>query len=117
MDNIWRYCLGDISYQLHDAESVASLPSIELSGRKGNGWEVCSMLELSSSPNNSQTLRYIPNKINTGLILTSEDSGGDTPSRSIFSPKTFLGAESDSILKFKTNLACGIGSNHVNSKD
>ena len=116
LDDNWTYCINNIEYQLQGANEPTILPEIAVE-RPGNGWEVCSLLELASSPTNAQTLRYIKDVIDTGLVLLSADSGGDGSIKTILSPKYYAGTSSSSALTFKTNLPCNIGTNHVNIQD
>lgn len=56
INNTWKTC-ETATYTSAGAESPSKLPVIELSS--GKGWEVCSRLELSTSPNYAQELRAI----------------------------------------------------------
>ena len=99
----WVFC-SDVAYTLaDDTSTVQTLPAINLGAdRLGNGWEVCSMLELAVSPNYAQTLRSTP-KINTGLILTSVAAAGNGTQVMTVKPSEYGNNNS---LSFKTNLAC-----------
>ncbi len=59
ISNNWVKCLSTeekpIAYQLAGEESPTELPKLELAS--GAGWEVCSLLELSTAPGYAQPLR------------------------------------------------------------
>lgn len=80
----WLKCDQDkspVTYTTAGAESSTTLPKMQLGQDSNIGWEVCSLLELSTSPGYAQQLRAtdaITNKINvftksgTGEQLTYE---------------------------------------------
>ena len=55
----WSKCDGSqpITYTPAGAESATTLPKIGLSSSMSKSWEVCSILELSTAPGASQTIR------------------------------------------------------------
>ena len=59
ISNDWVKCEPGqlITYTPSGAENPTELPKIELSSGTSTGWEVCSLLELSTSPGYTQTLR------------------------------------------------------------
>lgn len=64
-----------ITYTPSGAESATTLPKIQLGQGSNIGWEVCSLLELSTSPGHAQQLRAtdaITNKIN---VFTKSGTG------------------------------------------
>lgn len=113
----WTRCRNDdvIEYQVYEAEQSTVLPAIEVTNN--DGWEVSSILELAATPSASQQLRYIPDTISTGLRLFSADSGGDGTNETILAPKNLTDGKEAATLKFKTNVACNVGSTQVNIEE
>jgi hypothetical protein len=93
----WQYC-DAVKYLPAGAESASDLAPISIydDTSKGNGWEVCSILELNVSPNNPQVLRTT-DKIETSIQLHT-DSTQDVLEIKAEKPEYPL--------SFKTNLAC-----------
>jgi len=74
INSTWKKCaeLSDIFYTTSGAETSTELPKIRL---KSGTWEVCSLLELSTSPGYAQQLRAtdkLKNKIN---VYTKSGTG------------------------------------------
>ena len=71
----WTKCLSTtenpITYTLAGEESQKKLPRIELKTGPSTSWEVCSFLELSTSPGYSQQLRMADNKIKDSDTATA----------------------------------------------
>jgi hypothetical protein len=94
---------GPITYTPAGAESATTLPKIQLGQGSNIGWEVCSLLELSTSPNHAQQLRAtsqtqktttatpatpaIVDKIN---VYTQTEVGGEQLAYSITPKETVL---------------------------
>ncbi len=104
----WKPCKGEIAYYAStdkNNETTIKLPAVRTTDPKdglmtsGNGWEVCSMLELNVSPNNVQTLRNTSN-LSTELEYLKTSSGGALPKSETLKP---IGKNP---LSFKTNLVC-----------
>ena len=119
LDENWTVCAESatgIEYLPFGADQTEKLPELEISSRPGCGWEACSMVELKASPTEEQTLRYKQGVINTGLEVISLDSGGDGTYHQKISVKDLAAAE-EANLKFKTNVACNVGSNRAKISD
>ena len=140
LNSTWRSCENSISYYAStDAlrESEIVLPTIKTScpGKdemlKGNGWEVCSLIELNVSPDLSQNLTkrttYISNntkdlptaEINTGLKYSAASVGGFVLDPKLLQPAVTIDEESDAILNtnpiaFKTDTSCLAVGNLIN---
>jgi hypothetical protein len=110
-------CCENVTYTLHGSEEPITLPEIKAAGLKGNGWEACSLLELTASPTNAQTLRYEKGVIETGLFLNSVDEAGDGIRVTQLTPQNYAGESSQASLKFKTNLACNTGRTSISLDD
>lgn len=110
----WQYC-DEVSYKLAGADKAEKLPAIKAftegsTAAKGNGWQVCSILELDVDKNNTQVLRN-DDKIQTSITLVGDVLAGDKPEQTI-SP-----VDPDQPLAFKTNLTCQSGNGKINIKD
>ena len=100
LDENWHYC-NHVYYTTAGSNAREQLPKITLSTDnpsvdKGCGWEACSILELNVSPNTTQILRNIPDKIQTSIQLLKNN---DTI-------KTLTAEDANHPLAFKTNLSC-----------
>lgn len=116
LDDDWVPCSSDTSYLPDGADKSTKLPEIN---DKGNSWEVCSLLKLTASPTETQTLRYKKGVINTGLRFSSNTSGGDGRYITQLSPKDLaeMQNQDSAVLNFKTNLDCNLGNNYLNIDD
>lgn len=125
----WRSC-ASAEYKPSGAEQAVSLPEITLAGVSGNGWEVCSVLELDVSPEKAQTLRNITNQTNqtnqtnpqasknpiikTSLVLSSVYSPtGTGENRNIVIEPPKDGSE----IYFQTNVSCQTSSSQLEFDD
>ena len=109
LDDKWLFC-SDVSYKLAGEENPKPLPKVSIPGRAGDGWEVCSVLDISVSPSDAQILRYVPDVVETGLKLSGNSQGGGDADEVKVSPKNDNQAENS--LAFKSNLACQALSNN-----
>lgn len=102
----WNSC-NSARYLLAD-KSAGELPQISLGEAvSGCGWDVSSIFEFSASPTEAQTLRYVPDKIETALKVHSTDTGGAGGVEKIISPKQKLDtAQVSSEMRVKTNIPC-----------
>lgn len=102
----WNSC-ESACYLLAD-KSSGELPQISLGEAvSGCGWDVSSIFEFSASPSEAQTLRYVPDKIETALKVHSADTGGAGGVEKIISPKQKLDtAQVSSEMQVKTNIPC-----------
>ena len=104
----WQPC-DKVKYTLaSDPDSVEDLHAISIPGREGNGWEVCSLLELDVSPDSEQVLRKTA-QIQTSITLQGASTGGAGGVT-----KTIEPIDEDHPLSFKTNLSCQAGGNKIN---
>lgn len=118
LNDSWQYC-RDVEYTLvsdGNAANPSSLPIVNINLEKnssqdiGDGWQVCSLLELDVSPKSSQVLRNTE-QIQTKLKIIGASSGGSSViSKTIFPT---IGQT----WQFKTNINCQINSNQINIDD
>lgn len=109
----WQYC-NNVEYSLAGSNESIPLPAVntytdrvELS--KGNGWQVCSTLELDVTNNYAQTLRSTDQvRTSIDLISTSPSGGGKSD------PMTIEPEDLMHPLSFKTNLSCQTSSGQLN---
>lgn len=116
----WQYC-DNVTYTLAGLEELKKLPNVytykdNKEINTGNGWQVCSALELVASPNNVQILRK-DDKIETELVISSTSAGGlveETATSTITPQSADYPLSTVYPLSIKTNLVCEIGSNKIN---
>jgi hypothetical protein len=103
----WQYC-DNVKYLPAGAEDPVSLAPISIydDDSAGNGWEVCSILELNVSPNNPQTLRKT-DKVTTSVTLKAANTTEET----VLEPKEGYP------ISFKTNLACQTSGSSIKLSD
>lgn len=114
----WTPCDFGVTYYLStEPTSPVELPPVRLASADnlGCGWDICSVLELESSPSIGQTLRDT-GKIHTGISLSKnmKDVEGDIN----IAPQTPVNAlaikdEKNHSLAFKTNVSCQANSDLV----
>ena len=118
----WQPCDG-VTYKTSGSDTPMSLPKINVadSSSAGNGWEVSSLLELSTSPSKAQALRstgtLADDGTTTGILETSatlyKKSANGISGTSATSPITIAPADTEHPLSFKTNIACQSNGNEV----
>lgn len=74
LDEHWRACTG-VLYTVVGTDTPKELPKVNISGTKSCGWEACSLLELSTSPDKAQTLRKT-DTVETSIALYKPHSSG-----------------------------------------
>lgn len=108
----WQKC-SDAAYEVYGTDEVTPLKPINLAGTSGNGWEVCSILELNVSPSRSQTLRT------TDKVQTSVDIY-KTPASNIGErvlASTIKAKDADHPISFKSNVSCVSSNGKINIGD
>jgi hypothetical protein len=135
-NNKWIKCISTstnpIKYTPAGSETSITLPRIDISNEASNSWEVCSFLELSTSPNYSQQLRMtniipknsgeapiqIKNKLNIyskdGTKSTLEPSTPEEPISIKLS--TLVQSASGNFEKIDTDLEDGIDDSTMQMK-
>lgn len=124
LSDSWRYC-SDVEYVLAaEPDTKITLPAVNIQGeRKGDGWEVCSTLELNVSAGTTQSLRS-SDKVESIVKLYRTSTTGGSDGEDILSeelldelfPRTgHFNTEPE--LCFKTNLACQACGNEINIDD
>ena len=95
LNSSWQRC-DNVEYTPAGGTEIGlSRVNISDSANSGNGWEVCSILDLSVSPNSAQTLRKTE-AVETTIQLVKENT---------LNP-VVITAKEGYPLSFKTNLAC-----------
>lgn len=97
----WQKCV-DATYTTAGSTKLDRLQKINIDGNDGNGWEVCSLLELNVSPNSTQTLRTT-DKIKTSITLYKMPASGLEEREKVL---TLEVKEANPPISFKTNLSC-----------
>lgn len=113
LNDQWQTC-DTVTYTVAGSDTENTLPRINVSSTTnngGNGWEACSLLELSASPSNLQTLRST-DKVETSIILSKPTLTNETTKIEISAGST-ESRLSEKQLSFKTNLSCATGSNNA----
>jgi hypothetical protein len=113
----WHFC-ENVEYVVAGSDEVSTLPLIDLlksssNSSEGDGWQVCSMLELDVSPNIPQTLRNTA-KIQTSIVLRSTDAAGSV--KQVSDPITPENID-DPPISFKTNITCQACGDKININD
>ena len=95
---------------------IIELPAVNV-GRPGNGWEVCSILEVNTSPEDIQILRS-SSKITTGIKVNGVSEKGNGTGVELTIKPEVLDNVQTSTLMFKTNLSCqSVNNNTIDIKD
>lgn len=121
LDENWKKC-NDVTYTTAGEAKPVSLAKINVtqSGLSDdNGWEACSILELSTSPNKTQTLRKTE-AVDTSISLYKGHNSGtsdDTPFLTISAVGSSDKYISAAPISFKTNLPCTSSSSKLNISD
>ena len=102
LDEQWRPCTGEVKYTVSGAKDTTSLDKININtaDQTGYSWEVCSILDLGSSPAKSQILRTT-DKIETSVTLHKEHSSGIGAEQ-----LTIKALDTSSPIAIKPNLSC-----------
>ena len=113
LNDEWQKC-AKATYVVAGTDTPVDLNKINLSsGTVGSGWEVCSILELNSSPNTTQTLRST-DKVKTSVTLY------DAPASGVEEPRIVAeleAADANHPLSFKSNLSCVSSTGKLNIND
>ncbi len=117
IDSTWQYC-DDVEAVSSDGTPIplqkvnVRAPEDSSSSKyRGNGWQVCSTLDLNTSPNSMQTLRST-DQISTSITVSSKSPSGGSSGILDISAK-----DSAHPISFKTNLLCQTNKNQLSIDD
>lgn len=113
LDGAWKKCT-DATYTVYGVDELVKLPNISLAdGSGGNGWDVCSILELNTSPNKAQTLRTT-DKVQTSIELYKTPASGIGERELACTVKA---TDANHPISFKANLPCISRNGKININD
>lgn len=123
IDSTWRFCQADsadgssVEYTVagDDTKEPKPLPAINIAGRDGNGWEVCSTLTIDSSQSYSQALRKTEKVLNKVTLYGKSKYGSGMSNPDKNEPIELVPETSGSTsMLLKTNLTCAGTGNYAN---
>ena len=126
LDDQWRKCT-EVAYTVAGTDTATTLPKIStasVSTTDNNGWEVCSILELSMSPDKAQTLRKAETdtaSVETSIILGKEHNSGVNNNSILVSTTDDIDTDklisSPPPVTVRSNLSCQSSTSTVNISD
>lgn len=126
LDNNWRKCT-EVAYTVAGTDTATTLPKISTATNDTDsiGWEACSILELSMSPDKAQTLRRTETDtatVETSVVLGKEhNSGVDNNNSILISTADDIDTDklvsSQPSITVRSNLSCQSSTSKVNISD